>query len=393
MSKTLTTYRMTIETLTPVHIGTGTVLLNNYDFKVDGGKTYRLHVDRVLDYLWPEDVDAMPEAQRENLLRTPPGELLTAKDLQEHPELVLYVMAGAPQVTGREAGQIREQIKDTFGRLYIPGSTIKGAIRTALARHLATAYLQGQYPLIVRRQDRRGEYVKTVADDDVDRFLFSPKSQKRDFASSFANYDLLRALRIADSRPRKVPPLLANVKVFRRGEPQSPVEVEAIPPGQKFTTTLWIDEFLLRDTVRSELEWNEERENVLREFVTICREHAIGQLNQEIVYLSKAQKLGHLVKIFDGLLKMLQQTPKSFLLNIGWAGGWENKTLGSEILAADKEKFYQLREDFRLGKPPGHKDEWTPSKEFPLSRRLAVDKAGRPAAPMGWVLVRLEKES
>lgn len=380
MNNKLTTYRMTIETLTPVHIGTGAILLNNYDFKVEGGKTYRLHVDRVLDYLWPEDVDAMPEAQREKLLHTPPGELLKPEDLRAHPELVLYTMDGTPQVTGRDAGQIREQIKDAFGRLYIPGSTIKGAIRTALARHLTKQLNITPMPLI------QGARSRERADDRLDAELFRPRADS-------ANYDLLRALRVADSEPVGTAPILANVRVFRGKTSQSPIEVEAVPAGTVFHASLILDEYLLQEQA-GELGWGNEHILAVRNFWVTCRNMAVRQMQKEKGFCT-ANDMSALVDWYEARLRELKQMKGTLecFLRIGWAGGWENKTLGSDILAADLAKFDQLRKDFNLGKPPRLRGEWTPSKEFPRSRRLVVNTAGRPAAPMGWVLVRLERES
>jgi CRISPR-associated protein Csm5 len=380
MSKMLTMYRMTIETLTPVHIGTGTTLLRDYDFVVfDNRTTHRLNVDRVLDYLWPEDVDAMSPAEKDKLLRTPPGELLKPKDLQEHPDLVLYVMQGVPQVKGADAGQIREQIKDAFGRLYIPGSTMKGAIRTALARYLVGKMQLKPLSLVQGRPRREN------ADDALDARLFRPQTDS-------ANYDLLRALRIADSEPIGTVPILANVRVFRGPKGQSPIEVEAIPAGAVFQTELILDEYLLQKQA-GELGWDGTRVNAVRNFWILCRNMAVRQIQKEKEFCA-ANGMSTLAHWYEGCLRELKQMKDTLecLLRIGWAGGWESKTLGSEILAADEKEFRRLREDFELGKPPRFKGKWTPSDEFPLSRRLVVNAQGNPVAPMGWVLVRLEKE-
>jgi len=391
MSKMLTMYRMTIETLTPVHIGTGTTLLRDYDFVVfDNRMTHRLNVDRVLDYLWPEDVDAMSPAEKDKLLRTPPGELLKPEDLRTHPELVLYTMAGVPQVKGADAGQIREQIKDAFGRLYIPGSTMKGAIRTALARGLAKSEFKGQFPPVNRERDRKGRLKREVADSLIDHRLFCPKG--KDGEKNGANYDLLRALRIADSEPIGTVPILANVRVFRGPKGQSPIEVEAIPAGAVFQTELILDEYLLQKQA-GELGWDGTRVNAVRNFWILCRNMAVRQIQKEKEFCA-ANGMSTLAHWYEGCLRELKQMKDTLecLLRIGWAGGWESKTLGSEILAADEKEFGRLREDFELGKPPRFKGKWTPSDEFPLSRRLVVNAQGNPVAPMGWVLVRLEKE-
>jgi CRISPR-associated protein Csm5 len=382
MNKMLTIYRMTIETLTPVHIGTGTTLLRDYDFVVfDNRTTHRLNVDRVLDYLWPEDVDAMSPAEKDKLLRTPPGQLLKPEDLRTHPELVLYTMAGVPQVKGADAGQIREQIKDAFGRLYIPGSTMKGAIRTALARYLVGKMQLKPLSLVQGRPRRES------ADDALDARLFRPQTDS-------ANYDLLRALRIADSEPIGTVPILANVRVFRGTKGQSPIEVEAIPAGAVFQTELILDEYLLQGQA-GKLGWDNECVQAVHYFWITCRNMAVRQIQKEKEFCT-ANGMSALADWYERRLHELKQMKmkdtRECLLRIGWAGGWESKTLGSEILAADAKEFRQLRESFGLGRPPGRKGDWTPSKEFPLSRRLVVNAQGNPVAPMGWVLVRLEKE-
>lgn len=382
MSKLLKTYTMTIETLTPVHIGTGTVLVNNFDFVVHGGKTYRLNLDRVLDYLWPADVDALSKDELEKLTKTPPGELLLRNPANlQRPELVMYVMEGVPRVKTAGAGQIREQIKDAYGRLYIPGSTIKGAIRTALARHLAKALNIAVYSHIAGREREKRE----TADDELDKALFRPKVDS-------ANYDLLRALHIADSAPVSSPPMLANVQVFRAGKGQSPIEVEAIPAGVTFVTALSLDEYLLGKQA-AVLGWKGDERKALRSFWVTCRNTAGQQIQREKGFFQKYQ-MATLLAVYQSLEKRLQglKGGMGFLLRIGWAGGWENKTLGSDLLAGNTDAFRRLREQFGMGRPPGRKGAWTPGKEFPLSRRLLVNEQNMPTAPMGWVLVTLEEK-
>lgn len=377
MSKLLKTYTMTIETLTPVHIGTGEVLINNFDFVVHNGKTYRLNVDRVLDYLWPADMDALSKGDMEKLTRTPPGELLKKPADLQRPGLVMYVMDGEPRVKGRDAGQIREQIKDVYGRLYIPGSTIKGAIRTALARHLAKKLNIQVYSHISGGK-------RENADDGLDHELFRPGQDS-------ANYDLLRALHICDSEPVKNLPMLANVRVFRGPQGQSPIEVEAIPSGVTFVATLDLDEYLLEGQAQ-ELRWDKDRVQALRNFWVTCRNMAGQQIKREKDFCEKHQ-MDPVVRVYQDLERHLKNLKggTGFLLRIGWAGGWENKTLGSDLLAKDPDEFYKLRQRFGLGRPPGRKGEWTPRNGFPLSRRLVVNQRDMPEDLLGWVLVTLEE--
>lgn len=386
-------YRLTIETQTPLHIGTGTTLLNNFDFMVVDGETYRLNLDAVLDYIAPADAGALDRRTLDQLMRTPPAQLLKPQDLRDNPRLWLYKMRGTPQATGPDAGQIRELIKDVHGRLYIPGSSLKGAIRTALSRALASVIYDERMPPIQRKKLRRDKWNPKLADDFVDTELFRPHKDQ-------ATYDLLRALRVADSAPVEASPMLANVRVFRGAKSQSPIEVEAVPGGMVFQADISLDEYILDACFKAmgfwEGKFGSARRTALTKMVKVCRvigkEYLIAekQFYQDVDFSS-------IIAVLDALSSKYNEKERegepSFLLQLGWAGGWESKTLGKKILARDEREFLKLREDFDLGKPP-RAHSWSPSRDtpFPASRRLVVDKDDNPIAPMGWVLVTMTEQ-
>lgn len=120
------TYELT--TLSPVHVGTGTTLMH-FDAVYTEGIWSRIDLDRVLTR---PDVDARVLARDmgqshfrwSNWLRDVKIPLAEAR---------AYALP-CPQDPG-EVG-VREAIKDAHGRPYLPGSSIKGAIRTALLWYL-----------------------------------------------------------------------------------------------------------------------------------------------------------------------------------------------------------------------------------------------------------------
>jgi CRISPR-associated protein Csm5 len=373
-------YRVKLTTLTPLHIGTGTELLNEYDFKVVGDKTYRLNVDAVFDYVLTGDVEHLDR----RLLETPPGRLVEPGDLAAHPELAGYVLDGAPQPKSEGAGRVREQIKDARGRLYLPGSSVKGALRTVLARAIG-GRLGGPLP-VNDAPDARGRVNPQRAGGRLEAGIFRP-------GGNHATRDLLRALRVADSLPAGAAPLLVNVRVVKGDRQASPIDVEAVPPGVTFESSLHLDEYLY-GTAASELGWDGERTRWLRSLPAACRNVARQRFKQERDYFAEAG-LPQLAAVYQAWLDELAglRGSDTCFLQLGWGGGWENKTAGRELLAGDDAAFARLRDTFHLGRPPRGGRDWRPrpGEPFPASRRLVVTAAGRPVAPLGWLRVDMHK--
>ena len=73
------------------------------------------------------------------------------------------------------------------------------------------------------------------------------------------------------------------------------------------------------------------------------------------------------------------------IVQVGWGGGWESKTLGSELLRQDDRAFERLLSQYRMTKGQGRRA----GDPFPKSRHLVL-RGGQPAEPLGWIKVRLE---
>ena len=118
-------YTLDLMTLSPLHIGSGRELLRDYDYVVHRGRTWRIDEDALLDA-------ALGQGKfDETLLRRPAAELLQSTDFLPDSALFRYVVRGTPR-SKREGARLREQIKDVFDQPYLPGSSLKGAFRTAL---------------------------------------------------------------------------------------------------------------------------------------------------------------------------------------------------------------------------------------------------------------------
>ena len=113
-----------LQTVTPVHIGSGETL-NHIDGCYANGRWYRIDLDKVLAHP-STDLNALTSEMAQRDFRW-------ERHLQQHnadlTELSAYTL---PCPQSPEEVEIREAIKSVGNRPYIPGSTLKGAIRTAL---------------------------------------------------------------------------------------------------------------------------------------------------------------------------------------------------------------------------------------------------------------------
>ena len=121
----MSVYQVKLQTLSPVHIGDGGELRQGFDFMVRGNATYRLNEDAIL-----QAKEAQVRPDRYGHYPTP-GALLQEADY-ERDAYFRYILRGAARSAKLDA-RLKSFIKDVYDRPYIPGSSLKGALRTALA--------------------------------------------------------------------------------------------------------------------------------------------------------------------------------------------------------------------------------------------------------------------
>ena len=363
-------YRIKVTTVTPLHIGSGRDLLGEYDFAVFRDQTWRINEAVLLDAQSLDD-----PKMADQLARTPPARLLQVPDYKPDNPCFRYVITGAPRAQG-EGAQVREQLKDIYDRPYLPGSSLKGALRTALGWQLWAD--RG-----LRPEARRLGRDRRWAAGDYEHELFGPNPNK----------DLLRALQVSDSAAVGTDRLmLANARVVGRGgHLGSPIELEAIRPDTCLELTAKIDLALFSGWARQaglELP-GEERLTHLPEVV---QAHAQARLHQEEAWFRTIPGAERLAGFYSQL-RNARLGSGTFLLQIGWGGGWNSKTFGTR-LQADLAFMERIVNDYRLAR--GARRSGDP---FPKSRRVGVSTSRgvrgptqeRPASPFGWVLVEMKQ--
>ncbi len=362
----MSTYEIKLTTLSPLHIGAGEELRQDFDFTVIDNRTYRLNQDAILD--------AYFEQWRRNP-RLLPGKLLRPEDYNR-PDFFRYDMKGFPRSAKIDA-RLQACIKDVYDRPYIPGSSLKGAMRTALG-------WAGWKESGIRFDRSMVGYKKQWAGQKLEQRLFG----------SDPNHDLLRALQVGDCfGPQKAGEklMLVNVQVLTANAAQSPIELEAISGDVTFHGQLNLDETLFSKTFERELKFGN-RKHWLDELVPRLQNHSTARIQELLTWFEK-NNIKYVADFYQRLSNA-SLSKNQALLQLGWGTGWDGKTFGTH-LQQDQPMFNKIVQDFRMQKVGKRGGYSAFVNEFPNSKRvvMSIQKSkGIPAAPLGWVLLELNKK-
>jgi|YNPMSStandDraft_1061717.scaffolds.fasta_scaffold28743_2 CRISPR-associated protein Csm5 len=374
------TYRL--EILSPTHIGSGQEH-GAFDGVFQNGRWYLIDLRKVLERS-KEDPTNLANAMMQQGFNW--ASWLQKRNIS--PAEVAAHSVACAQNPG--ATKIRACIRDPFGRPYIPGSTLKGAIRTAVLESLLTGESRQRRQQWARRAVQKNQQGKPpdrryVARNTLERDLLIGKVSNR---ANESNYDLLRALHIGDSEP--MDPEQAHIGLAwvhtlrnsqlvqkRAGGEEYKMFLEWLPTGVQTRLTIRIDERLLEGKYRQDVGFDDNQVQALREFANACNERARAVIEHEGEFYED-YGLPAIAKFYQMLDNQLQQIAKQrgFLLNIGWGGGWEMKTVTNPLTENLDEEYERIRQTYNLGRRG--------SDEFPKTRRVAY-QGNQPFAPPGWV--------
>lgn len=363
-------YRLTA--LTPLHVGDG-LKLTDLDMVAAKGRIWRVDMDRLL---------SAPEVDAEELadLMETAGRFKMSEYLQQKgvsPESVTCYSLSSPFKPGELPAELITQLKDSFLRAYIPGSSIKGAMRTALLwwRLKEDPVLLDKAARILQDGLRQERIRKEWFAAEMVKAVFGPDP----------NHDLMRAVRISDSTSIPLEKLevqevgIMNLVRASGARTSSPATssfewkmrlfMEAITESTSVNFDLNVDDFLLKRDVAGMLGFKDA--DIISDIPKICRAYANEFIDQEIDFASK-YSLGEVEAFYRELLKVAGRTD-IFLLHLGWGSGWHGTTVG--------RMFPDMIEDLRRKFGLGHKG----VEEFPKTRKIAI--SGTKQYPLGWACV------
>ncbi|MDP3029803.1 MAG: type III-A CRISPR-associated RAMP protein Csm5 [Deltaproteobacteria bacterium] len=385
-------YKYEMEILTPLHIGSGEKIYP-LEYVIDK-EVIRVNMDKLF---------AEPSFQRETFIRESKKRdfYLGAFDKNNSLKYPLYKIAialsTASELTdniGTSNALVLDFIKEGKN-FYIPGSSLKGAIRTAvLWNFLQKANIRSEFEgslkreLVRKKDPKEGRRVK--------KQRFSLSSEEAILGRP--NYSLLKALHVGDSdflSPSSISVEVSRVlsktgngfkwkQLGRDGgntdnpKEATPIFFEAVKSGTEIKGNIKIDEFLLSQEIAAALKLRDTA--LLKKLAKTCNTFAHRHLEKEWDFF---KPIG-LKEIQDEIerIKNISLTDNEFLLHFAWGSGYEAKALGNAI---DKSLFNEIRNERDLGKNLGKR-----GMEFPKTRKIVFED-GKPRTVTGWVKVSLKE--
>ncbi len=436
-------YRLTC--LSPVHVGTGQQMMK-FDGAFEQGRWHVIDLDAV--FARGIDADEIANAMSNTAFAW--ADWLHGRRLQAG-EVALYSLP-CPQ-DPRDVG-VREAIKTVYLQPYIPGTTLKGAIRTAILWHLlrndqqmctfAADYLllaisareiAAQVKKMTQNDSQKQsdpavhrkaiQQVIDVDDADVEELLkalyqamgkrlqqgqvrlrdieglgrderFLALPIERQLLGKDPNHDLMRTVHVLDTEPTDLEHMAVQLvwtytirqnRLVEKREQEGEYKnfAECIQPDTTLSARIDRDDYLLGQA-GERLQYTRAGIDAVLKMPEVCNRYAEALIQREKEFFARYQ-LNPLRDFYQRLEQRLKSLPKgAFLLNIGWGGGWEAKTVGDLLRETmDEDEFKDLRRRYRLGTNPStNQIDW--NAPFPKTRLIAY-RNGASAYPLGWVLL------
>ena len=383
--------RLQLELESPLFIGDGDTL-SPLSYLTDERKIYVVNVERFLkqisdterqaylEWLEPilDEMEKLGRRQRrqiasrlsiqefiQNRLHREPVSLLQTLDC------IAYTM-DAPMFRG---GFIHTFTKNADGSPFIPGTEIKGALRTSLLyyllkedRLLYKALRQRLSQLSQSGKGSKKELKDKVSKEVVERIL---RGKKND-----AKFDFLKFIQVGDAafidyKLRVYTLRSAGTNRFTR------TAMEGIGEGAKAEARLIFPPGIERALPELELER-------LRKFTS--PEHFL-----KAVHLRSKDILSDTIKYFERHPQMKSyaqrlirvNTSDSPLLRLGWGEGFLSTTVNLIVRERDEKLYEYIRQSLPRRTTPGN---------FPKTRRVVIDGRDNPIALPGWVKLNIEQE-
>lgn len=313
--------------------------------------------------------------------------------------------------TQQKITDLRPMIRNGFGQLYIPGSSIKGAIRTAIAYHLLKHADKYELPRTQQLSEIEQKLHKSIgqikqrpkfADDKLfmdalfSEFNLIYQDKPALGKTSLPNLDFMRAIQVTDSEP------LIEIKVTdKQGKPhfynlpvttevmtishwgdwkakyKAPIYTEMVR-SVKTRFTISLNKTMLSCfTPKNKIPFE-----TIDDILTICQEFAQKQWDEEQFYWqgiknnpnAKDNNRQPINLDFDNIRDFYQPEICRHNLRIGWASGMNGTTVN---LLFDPELRKEIRDNCSPRKAPDF--------EAPKSRRVVALSNREIKFVPGWV--------
>lgn len=374
--------RMIIEPISPVFIGSGEKV-GKFETLVDGGKTYILNFDKLMENdkfvaFFVENMDKILDpSTKDGALKAIFNHYLKMNigDYSHTSFPTIYDKNGKPKTL-----QISRFVH-TAGRFYIPGSSIKGAIRTALIK--ANEAFAKRFENALNTPNVSKSEVNKIEDNVFGSAQLSPFKALIISDSSFIDKNYIKFKKVE----------VIHLERPKQGIPQF---FEVWLPDLRNTGSNKVESRItFKADVLSKLLQNGARKEAVdylmqvfgseKNFVDTMKEAAriLIEMEKQKISASNYQQKGELrelMNFYNTLSKINKETENGFVLRIGGHSGFYSKTAYRGFLKRDQVKVLKILFGYKKVK----------EDNFPVTTRIVrLSESPKDILPVGWIKVEL----
>jgi len=341
MNKFLEQYKVKIKTLSPVFIGSGESLTKKeYLYNPEEKKVIGLNFGKVFSEIktGKESRELRNYFMKEN--KKGLQSFLDEKEICIKNEWIEfeYSVDGAESVFADEKFRgIELCMKDAFGNPFIPGSSLKGAIRTALLKYK-----------IHNGQDKLSNDISSILEKPGEKYVkkelsrLSKKTEQKELLVNLsvnkkdgkpASYDVMKGFIISDSKSLSTKDLTICQKIDRKPNAEEnslPILRECIKPGTEVEFLLTIDRTYFKESIE-----------IVKQSIQ-CAYKSLREWKEAF------------------LPNEAEEREKSTLLYLGGGVGYVSKTFTYDLLSKDDAKLVAKKTLPKPGKTGRYDDSFVP---------------------------------
>jgi CRISPR type III-A-associated RAMP protein Csm5 len=325
-----------IQTLTPVHIGSGNMLQGNSEYLNFSSekKIALIEARKVLDIIGAENIDKWLSVidNQENLLdyleqRKP---TIKSKDVAER---IINIEGTNPTPKNDRYPDVKEQLFAGNQKPLLPGTSIKGAIRTAILT--SKIYNDSSSPKFASQPSK-------ISETSFNKTKYKDSQLNKRFLGRNANEDILRLLQVTDVHFDETVCLLSQTLNLIGGKYKIDTRfnqfIEAIPEGSLALGRIKIlntqEHEKLTDWYKKTFAKEKELNNFnVKNIFKIINEHTKKLVTKEIEYWNKQEIIDNVADFTETLTSIISQIEKieinkenACILRIGFGSGFKSMT-------------------------------------------------------------------
>lgn len=269
----------------------------------------------------------------------------------------------------------RTHIKDAHYRPYIPGTGIKGGLRTSLLYALLE---EEPEPLMEKLEGFVELYKSGVSPGKkMEEELVRGKKD--------AKFDFLKLIQVSDSTPLEPDSLyVESVQSMGTGR-YTRTAIETLTEGSEAEFRIAVAEVSGEKESQGITELKLEK---LNSWLSVPRLFEACYLRSRDILEEEAAYFANEPTIMEQISWLREQNqPSSPLLRLGWGQGFLSTTMGIQVKKHD-EKLYEEA----IREPVSFMRRWrTQEGNFPKTRRVIIDRGKKPISLLGWTKISFQK--